>query len=273
MLCKRTVRNHPVLKQNYGLFWNIRSGAAVRPFFVAREGKTMERYSVIKDKNPREIVLLRGSGCRWRACTFCDYHSDASPDESANFALNSKVLDRVTGEYHRLEVINSGSFPELDDKTIDYIGTICREKGIATLHIECHWIYRRLLEDFRQRMAAVGAKVAFKIGVESFDSDLRDGVLRKGMDGATPEAIAEAGFSEVNLLVGIDGQSVASMKADIELGLRYFERICVNIMTANSTSVKPNRALIEAFLREVYPLYKENPRVDILLENTDFGVG
>ena len=36
----------------------------------------MERYSVITEKNPREIVLLRGAGCAWRRCRFCDYHLD-----------------------------------------------------------------------------------------------------------------------------------------------------------------------------------------------------
>ena len=64
----------------------------------------------ITEKNPREIVLLRGSGCVWKKCTFCDYHFDASPDASENFALNHTVLSHVTGEFGRLEVINSGSF-------------------------------------------------------------------------------------------------------------------------------------------------------------------
>ena len=41
----------------------------------------MQRYSTITEKNPREIVLLRGRGCRYRRCAFCDYHEDASCDE------------------------------------------------------------------------------------------------------------------------------------------------------------------------------------------------
>ena len=55
------------------------------------------RYSVIREKNPREILLLRGSGCKWRRCTFCDYHLDFSRDEDANFLLNQKELTKVTG--------------------------------------------------------------------------------------------------------------------------------------------------------------------------------
>ena len=67
----------------------------------------IQRYSVIPDKNPREIVLLRGAGCKWRRCRFCDYHLDFSADETANFELNQKVLSQVTGIFHKLEVINS----------------------------------------------------------------------------------------------------------------------------------------------------------------------
>ena len=80
-----------------------------------------KRYDVITIKNPREIVMLRGSGCKWRRCTFCDYHLDFSRDEDANFQLNSSVLSQVTGLYHDLEVINSGSFNELDPQTIDAV--------------------------------------------------------------------------------------------------------------------------------------------------------
>ena len=68
----------------------------------------MTRYSVIEDKNPREIVLLRGRGCAWKRCRFCDYHLDASRDEQANLTLNRAVLAQVTGRYGRLEAINSG---------------------------------------------------------------------------------------------------------------------------------------------------------------------
>ena len=43
------------------------------------------RYNKLIEKNPREIVLLRGSGCKWRRCCFCDYHLDFCLDEKENF--------------------------------------------------------------------------------------------------------------------------------------------------------------------------------------------
>lgn len=87
----------------------------------------MVRYSIIDNKNPREIVLLRGVGCAWRGCTFCDYHLDSSPKKQENFLLNKTVLDNVTGIYNHLEIINSGSFTELDNDTLNYIVDVCKK--------------------------------------------------------------------------------------------------------------------------------------------------
>ena len=233
----------------------------------------MERYSIIKDKNPREIVLLRGSGCRWRRCTFCDYHSDASPDQRANFLLNRAVLRHVTGMYHRLEVINSGSFTDLDRGTLRRIRRTAAEKGIHTVHFECHWMHRQALAQCRAYFARADIDVVFKIGVETFDIPFRERVLRKGLGNALPQEIAAAGFTEINLLCGLEQQSADSMRQDIETGLAYFDRVCVNLMTENTTSVKPCPQATQAFLTEVYPRFRNEPRVDILLNNTDFGVG
>ena len=80
------------------------------------------RYAVITEKNPREIVMLRGHGCSWRRCRFCDYHLDSSTDETANFTLNREQLLKVTGVHGKLEVINSGSFVDLDEQTLNLIG-------------------------------------------------------------------------------------------------------------------------------------------------------
>ena len=41
----------------------------------------------------------------------------------------------------------------------------------------------------------------------------------------------------------------------------------------NTKSILPNPRVVETFVKEIYPLYKDDDRVDILLNNTDFGVG
>ena len=63
------------------------------------------------------------------------------------------------------------------------------------------------------------------------------------------------------------------MEADIQTGLSFFERVCVNIMQENLKPVKPDPAVIAIFTENLYPKYIENNRVDILMENTAFGVG
>ncbi len=232
----------------------------------------MERYGVILEKNPREIVLLRGSGCKWKRCTFCDYHLDASSDEAENTALNHGVLQRVTGQFHHLEVINSGSFPELGEATMAEIIALCKEKDIRLLHFECHYFYRTQIPSLRKQFAKAGVTLKIKIGVETFDADFRERVLQKGIQETNPAKIAE-NFNECCLLFGLTGQTAESMKNDVETGLRYFERVCINIMVENTTDVKPDQAVIDDFLKEIYPQYRDNERVDILLNNTDFGVG
>lgn len=216
--------------------------------------------------------MLRGSGCRWKKCRFCDYHLDFSKDEEANTKLNAEVLSNVTGFYGKLEVINSGSFFELNEDTIKNIENVCKLYNIKELNFESHWMYKDKVQAFRERFKKLGIRLKMKIGVESFDYNFREIYLVKGMKVHSPEEIS-AIFDEVCLLQGLEGQTVESMRRDIETGLRNFDRICINIMIDNGMPVKPSGEVIEDFVREIYPIYKDNERVDILLNNTDFGVG
>lgn len=230
----------------------------------------MKRYGVIPWKNKREIVLLRGSGCVYKKCVFCDYYTDSSENELENHLLNSSVLERVTGKYRRLEVINSGSVFELDKRTLELIKKICREKGISAVHFESHYLYRNRIPSLREYFSGVELKM--KLGLESFDYDFREKILHKGINEKDPAVIAEY-FDEANFLFGLKGQTTESMKRDIELGLKHFERICLNIMCENTSAIAPDKAVIDGFMKEIYPFYRDNERVDILISNTDFGVG
>lgn len=236
------------------------------------EGFNPVRYSVITDKNPREIVMLVGNGCKWRKCRFCDYHLDFSKDEEFNLDINKEVLSRVTGKYHKLEVINSGSFVDLNVQTMELIKQICVEKKIDEIHFECHWMHKNQVCDFKQMFSDIGTRVVMKLGLETFDYEFREKELVKGIDERNPEKIAEY-FDEINLLQGLSGQTAESMCNDIEIGLKYFERVCVNIMVENTMPIKPDEKVIEKFKKYVYPKYIGNDRVDILINNTDFGVG
>lgn len=230
----------------------------------------MERYSKILEKRKREIVLLRGSGCIYRKCPFCDYHLDNCTDKAANFCLNKEVLAKVTGEFGELEVINSGSVFELDQNSLDFIKEVCREKKISTIHFESHYLYQKRIPALRKEFSDFNLKM--KLGLETFDWAFREKVLKKGIpdqDGA----VISRNFDEANLLFGIRGQSLVSMERDITLGLTYFERLCINIMCQNTTDILPDPELVSLFREALYPKYRENDRIDILMQNTDFGVG
>ena len=227
----------------------------------------IERYSLIHTKMPREFVLLQGTGCRWKKCTFCDYHDDVSEHP---FTINEPVLRQVTGQYGVLDVINSGSALELDEETIALIKEVVKEKQIHTLWFEAHYMYRKKLADFARQFAPV--QVKFRCGVETFDVELRDRWKKGIPSSVTPEDIAQY-FQGVCLLCCTEGESKEHIMNDIEIAKKHFEYFSVNVFCNNSTPVKQDRELAQWFAREVYPRIKDVDGIEVLMENTDLGVG
>jgi hypothetical protein len=227
----------------------------------------MDRYSLIHTKMPREFVLLQGAGCKWKKCTFCDYHEGVS---STPFAINEPVLRQVTGQYGVLDVINSGSAMELDSETIALIKEVVREKQIHTLWFEAHYMYRKKLKAFAEQFAPI--QVKFRCGVETFDVELRDRWKKGIPSSVTPEDVAQY-FQGVCLLCCTQGESKEHIMKDIETGKKHFEYFSVNVFCNNSTPVKQDAGLAQWFAREVYPQIKDVDGIEVLMENTDLGVG
>ncbi|WP_310605219.1 radical SAM protein [Anaerosporobacter sp.] len=228
----------------------------------------MERYSKITNKNQREIVLLKAFPCKWGKCAFCDYIDDNARDEEEINAINEEVLSNITGEFGVLEVINSGSCFEIPDKTLEMIRTIIQEKNIKHLFFEAHWIYRNRLEIMK---AYMGIPISFKIGVESFDYDFRENYLNKNAKFKEPKEVSRY-FASVCLMVGIKGQTREMIDKDIETMLTHFERGTVNVFVNNTTQIRRDDELVEWFC-EKYAFLDENPKVEVLYNNVDFGVG
>ena len=227
----------------------------------------MDRYALIRTKMPREFVLLQGTGCRWRKCTFCDYHEDVS---ECPFEVNKPVLRRVTGQYGVLDVINSGSAMELDADTIALIKEVVREKKIHTLWFEAHYMYRKKLASFAEQFAPV--KVKFRCGVETFDPELRD-AWKKGIPSSVSAQDIARYFQGICLLCCTQGETKEHILKDIELARQHFEYFSMNVFCNNHTEVKQDKELATWFAQEVYPTIKEDTRIEILMENTDLGVG
>lgn len=228
----------------------------------------MERYSRILNKTAREIVLLKGRPCAWGKCTFCDYIEDNSRDKEEMISLNREVLSKVTGEFGVLEVINSGSCFELPKETLAYIKEIIIDKKIKKLFLESHWMYRSKVKEMRDYM---GIPIVFKIGVESFDKRFREEFLNKNADFDSYKEVLEY-FDSPCLLVGIKGQSKEIIDKDIQLLKEHFSHGTINVFTNNSTSIKRDEKLVEWFVEKYEDLWND-PKVDVLYEKTDFGVG
>ena len=218
----------------------------------------MERYSRITNKNQREIVLLKAKPCAWGKCRFCDYIDDNSRNIPEMVRLNREVL----------EVIDSASCFELPEETLGDIKNVVEKCGIKKLFFESHWMYRKRLNEMREYF---GIPIVYKIGVETFDNDFRENYLNKHADFEKPEEVA-AYFDSPCLMVGIKGQTKEMIVRDIEILKKYFKLGTINVYTDNTTDVKRDEDLIRWFAGE-YGWLADDPAVEVLFENTDFGVG
>ena len=227
----------------------------------------MKRYALIHTVLPREFVLLQGTGCRWKQCTFCDYYGDVSDDP---FAVNREVLAQVQGVYGVLDVINSGSAMELDVQTVAMIREVVKEKKIHTLWFEAHYMYKKQLAKFAEQFE--GIQVKFRCGVESFDGQLRNR-WHKGIAASVMVDDVAKYFQGVCLLCCTEGDSKERILRDISLAEQYFEYASVNVFCENTTAVKRDDELAKWFVRNVYPTLKQSKKIEILINNTDLGVG
>ena len=232
----------------------------------------MERYSKILDKDKREIVLLIGNGCKWSKCKFCNYHLDRNNVEEEQFKINNEILNKVTGEFQVLEAINSGSIFELNKRSFGKLLEVCIKKNVKRLIIESHYMYKKQIEELRNKCKDLNIQLQVKGGVETFNADFREKVLNKGFGYPTIEELKKV-FDVVNLLVGVQGQTIEQIENDINIGIQNFDRVCVNVYKEMDDIMLADEELKSRFIKEIYPKYKDYEDVDILIENTDFGVG
>ena len=232
----------------------------------------MERYSKIIDKDKREIVLLIGNGCKWSKCKFCNYHLDRNNIEEEQYQINFRALERVTGEFGVLEAINSGSIFELNEKSFRRLLEVCKERKIKRLIVESHYMYKSHIMDLKERCSKLGITLQVKGGVETFDSEYREKILNKGFGYPSLSDLQEV-FDIVNLLVGVKGQTLEQVEDDIKVGMENFDRVCVNLYKEMEDIMPADEELKRRFMQSIYPTYKDFENIDILVENTDFGVG
>lgn len=228
----------------------------------------MQRYSKIFGKNSREMVMLKAFPCKWGRCKFCDYIDDNSTKTSEIIKFNHNILKNITGEFGVLDVINSGSIFEVPGETLEEIRNIINENKIKLLFVECHWLYKDRLEEMRKFF---NIPIVFRCGVETFDNNFRNNVLNKGANFRSYDEVNKY-FDSICLLVGIKGQTKEMIEKDIYILENYFKRGCVNVYIENSTDIKRDEELVKWFI-EKYDYLKNNENIEVLIHNTDLGVG
>lgn len=184
-------------------------------------------------------------------------------------SVNKKVLEDVKGLYGRLEVINSASVFELPKQTLEDIKDLCRTKGIREIIFEAYYNYRTRLDEIRKYFD--GIEVSFKCGIETFDDGFRNGYLNKNIEFKDAKEVASY-FENICLLVGIQGQTREMIDRDMKLLQENFKRGCINIYVENTTPVKKDQSIIDYF-RDQYSYMDDMENIEILWNNTDFGVG
>jgi hypothetical protein len=147
---------------------------------------------------------------------------------------------------------------------------LVRDKKIRTLWTESHWAYRDKLEEIRKLFP--NARCRFRTGVETFDPVFRRAMHKGIEESVTPEQIQKY-FDGVCLLVCVEGQTRHQIEEDIHIAMELFTYFSVNVFTPNTTRIKRDPALFEWFCATQMPRLQALNTCEVLVTNTDLGVG
>ncbi|HKQ47747.1 MAG TPA: radical SAM protein [Phycisphaerae bacterium] len=231
--------------------------------------RQLVRYARYTGNLPREVVLLKGLPCIWSRCTFCDYIDDNTTDETTIARVADEQLARVTGEFGRLQVINSGSIQELPLVVREQIRDLLAARKIREFWTESYWSYRK---DYAATRAFFGVPTYLFLGVETFDDDLRNRVLNKAMRWKSADEVAAA-TDAICLMIGIRGQTPDIIRRDIDLLLTKFKCGFINMFSENRLSAGLMDEAIKDWFRSEYGWLEKEPNLTVLWENTGLGVG
>ena len=227
------------------------------------------RYAKFTGHHPREVVLLKGLPCVWSRCTFCDYIDDNTTDQALIRKTADEELAQVTGQFGRLQVINSGSIQELPLFLREEIRDLMKRRGITEFWTESYWAYRR---DYAQTRAFFEVDTHLFLGVETFDDHLRNVVLNKSMHWDSPDDVAAATDS-ICLMIGFRGQTKDIIRRDIDILRTRFRYGIINLFTENRLSAGLMDEELKHWFREEFAGLENEPNLNVLWHNTDFGVG
>ena len=99
------------------------------------------------------------------------------------FVLTKPCLKKLREFSGTLRSLTQARVFELDKKTLDFIKQVFKGKKINTIHFEAHYLYRNKISQLRKDFADFDLKM--KLGLETFDCDFRENVLKKGIKEST----------------------------------------------------------------------------------------
>ncbi len=211
-------------------------------------------------------------GCSWGKCTFCDYCKDKADTVLTGDILNKKVLSQVKGKeigITTLDVTCSASYTELSFTTLNLIRQTCVNTGISTIILEGHYIFRENNIYFTEFFGEKGISVTFRCGVETFDEHIREDILNKGLPGVSPSDIAKY-YEWINLMYGMEWQSIEQLKSDIETAKPLFKHINLSIYTSvEGGPARDVKAIEEFYGSELYTELINDPAIEIFDEWDD----
>ena len=110
------------------------------------------------------------------------------------------------------------------------------------------------------------------MGVETFDNEFRIKVYNKNfvMEEDEIAEVSKKLFS-VCLLVCVKGQTREMIEKDIEIALKNFKGVTINIFINNGTIIERDEELVKWFI-EKYSYLTSDDRAELLLDNKDLGV-
>ena len=230
----------------------------------------MQRYNIIHDKIPREILLLKSLPCIYSGkCKFCNYVLDNSTDLDEIRQVNNDIINMITGEYGVVEIINSGSAFELPKFVLELIRDKMDELKIHTLYFEAYYGYHKRLDEMR--VFFPNQEIRYRIGIETFDDEFRKKVLGKPFPTTNIIDLSQKLYSCCSMIC-IQGQTREQILNDIHIARKYFKEITINVFVNNTTAILRDDGLVEWFTHEIYPQIKDEQNIEILLDNKDQGV-
>jgi hypothetical protein len=229
----------------------------------------MQRYSVITNKIPREILLLKSFPCLYGKCSFCNYILDNSISLEEIESANATVIQQITGQFGVVEILNSGSVFELPESILQDIKAKIDQVGIKIVYFETYYGYRKRLQEIRDYFP--NQEIRFRIGIETFDDEFRAEVLNKPFPTTDISSLANE-FYACCLLICVTGQTREQILCDIQLARDNFHEITLNVFVNNDTVITRDDELVAWFVSEVYPEICTVQNIEILIDNRDLGV-